>query len=350
MAYAQFDRLRVDSVVEGFDLRLADGEAISILGPASFDKPRLLRAIVGFESLSDGAISIEGAPIDVLPVGSRGIALIQDGLALYPHLTTEENIAFPMRCEAMAADQRRDRLAELTSQLELEPLRARYPGELSAAERLRVALARAMARRPRLLLLDDPLRLLPVNDRVDLRYRLRDLQRSWRVTTLYATSDFEDAMALSDRIAFISGGRVHQIETPALMYVNPATAAVAAALGNPGINVLEAHYETGAVRVADQSVPLPEGSTAHLCEGDAVLVAVRPEAFDPNGDRRNSLVAVLDPSSRLSLGSHSTVRGQVADKAVIVQVPGNPSDIPRRAYAPASSLLLFDRASGDRLR
>jgi len=350
MAYAQFDRLSVDSIVEEFDMRVADGEAIAILGPAGCGKTRLLRAIAGFEAPRRGAISIGGTPIDALPLGSRGVAMVVEGFALYPHMTAAQNVEFPLRPGTGPADGRRDWLADLMAHLDLEPLRGRYPSELSATECLHVALARAMARRPRLLLLDDPLRDLRAESRAEMRRRLRVLQRGWQVTTVYATSDFADAMALGDRIAFVAGGRLHQVDTPAYLYVNPATAAVAAALGTPGINLLDARVEGGAVHIARQSVHLPEQMSAHCTDTKDVLVGIRPEDLDPSGDRRNSLVAVLDPSSRQSLGSYSIVRGQIADHEVIVQLPGNPSDIPRRAYAGANALLLFDHVTGERLR
>jgi len=351
MAYAQFDRLSVDSIVEEFDLRVADGEAISILGPTGCGKTRLLRTIAGFAAPRRGAISIGGTPIDTLPPGARGVAMVVEGFALYPHMTVAQNVEFPLSSDRAPADERSDWLVELMAHLDLDAIRGRYPSELSAPERLRVALARAMARRPRLLLLDDPLRDLRGEGRIEMRRRLRVLQRGWQVTTVHATSDFADAMALGDRIAFVAGGRVHQVDTPALMYVNPATAAVAAALGTPGINLLQGRAEGGAVHLAEQTVQLlPEQTSSYRGEGADVLVGVRPEDFDPSAERRNSLVAVLDPSSRQSLGSYSTVRGQVADQEVVVQVPGNPSDIPRRAYAGASTLLLFDRVTGERLR
>jgi multiple sugar transport system ATP-binding protein len=203
---------------------------------------------------------------------------------------------------------------------------------------------------PQLLLIDDGLDVLPSVERQETRNLLRRVQRSLRLTTIYATNDFADAMPLADRIAFLSGGRFHQTDTPALLYENPASTAVAAALGSPTINLLEGRLESQTLSLSDQALAvdglLPGAATG---AARAVTVGIRPESFDVFGDRNNSILAILDPSSRESRGSYSIVRGLVGDSAVFVQIPGNPADFPRRAYAEPRRILLFDPASGERL-
>ena len=238
---------------------------------------------------------------------------------------------------------------ELAAVLDFEDRLEQHPSELTPTEQLRVAVARALARRPKLLLVDDPLATLPANDRSTFRTRLRDVQRSLRQTTIYATSSATDAMTLGDRVVILDDGKVHQIDTPAQVYRNPASRAAATALGDPPINLFEGSCDGTVLRVADQDVdlgPLAEGTKI---PGE-VVVGVRPEAFDINGTRKNSLMAILDPSTRQCRGSHSIVEGHVGTEKASVIVNGDPTDIPRRAYASADSLLFFAHDTGLRLR
>ncbi len=350
MAIAHVENLRVSPFVEPFNLRLADGEAVAILGNSSSGKTRLLRAIAGLDPADGGRVSIGGDAVDSLPADRRGISMVFSELTLYPHLDVEGNIAFPMECLGVGADDRRDRIDDLATQLDLVAVLDRSPRELTGPQRVRAALARALARRPRLLLVDDALRHLPTVDRQRTARLFRRIQRSMRMTTIYATEDFADAMSLADRIAFVAGGRLHQTDTPGNLYDNPSTADVARGLGSPPINLLDGHLEGTTLRLGEQCIELakpPQDAIEGLRE---CAIGVRPEAFDPMGDRRNAIQAIVDPSSRQSLGSYSIAAGQVGEEIVYVRVPGNPADFPRRAYAGPKDLLLFDRADGRRLR
>ncbi len=350
MANAHIENLRIPPLVEPFDLRLADGEAVAILGPSQSGKTRLLRAIAGLDPCPEGRILIGDGAVEGLPAAQRGISMVFSKFALYPHLDVEGNLDFPMESLGLTASERRDRVDDLATQLDLVSLLDRMPAELSTAQRVRAAIARALARAPQLLLIDDCLSTLSARERQATRVLLRRIQRSMRLATIYATEDFADAMSLGDRIAFIAAGRLQQADTPAHLYDNPATSAVAAALGAPPINLLDGVYERGTLRLADQEISLPGPSEALSAAHGPVVVGIRPEMFDVAGDRKNSILAILDPSSRQSMGSFSIVSGQVGEKTVFVQVPGNPTVFPRRAYAPPTDVLLFDRETGRRLR
>lgn len=347
MANAHIERLQLREVVASLDLRIADGEAIAILGASPSHNTRLLRAIAGLDPLDGGSIAIDGAPVQSLPPGRRKTAMVFRDLALYPHLDVEGNIAFPLRARAMPESELRDRVDDLANQLDLHDCLDAIPAELTAARRVRVAIGRAVAPRPSLLLIDDALADLSSTERLELRGMFRRLQRSWRLTTLYAASDSIDAMGLADRIAILASGALQQIDTPAFVYANPATVAVAQTLGVPRINMFEGSLVGHRLRLADQEIHLAtspgDGATSD------VLIGIRPEAFDVNGDRKDAVLAVLDPSSRESFGSHAIVHGRVGDQPVRVRVSGNAADVPRRAYAPADSLLLFRRDGGERV-
>lgn len=347
MANAHIERLQLHEVVSSLDLRIADGEAISILGASRSHNTRLLRAIAGLEPLDAGSIVIGGSPVQSLPPGRRGVAMVFRDLALYPHLDVEGNIAFPLRAHAKPESDPRDRIDDLAHQFDLHGCLDAIPAELTAAQRVRVAIARALAPRPSLLLIDDALADLSSTERLELRGVLRRLQRSWRLTTLYAASDSIEAMGLADRIAILTNGTLQQIDTPAFLYANPATVAVAQTLGVPRINLLEGSLVGDRLQLADQEIRLPTSPRAGATSD--VLVGIRPEAFDVNGERKDAVPAVLDPSSREFFGSHAIVHGRVGDQPVRVRVSGNAADVPRRAYAAAASLLLFRRDSGERL-
>lgn len=349
MANAHIESIRVAGLLEPFDLRLADGELVVILGPSGAGKTRILRAIAGLEPVGGGTIRIGERTVEQLPPAQRAVSMVFSSLALYPHLDVEGNIDLPMRSQQRSDSERRDRIDDLATQLDLVALLDHKPTELRPAQRFRAALARALAPNPQLLLVDDGLDVLPSVERQATRNLLRTVQRSLRLTTIYATNDFADAMPLADRIALLSGGRFHQTDTPPLLYENPASTAVAMALGSPPINLLEGKLESRTLSLSGHVLAV-DGLLPELAD-DArpVTVGIRPESFDVFGDRNNSILAILDPSSRESRGSYSIVRGQVGDSEVFVQVPGNPADFPRRAYAEPRRILLFDRDSGTRL-
>ncbi len=329
---------------------MADGEAVAGLCSSAAATGPIARSIAGLDDLAAGTITVNGHRCDQLHPSKRPISIVFRSLALYPHLSAAENIAFPLRHQGVEDDVIADRRDELLALLKLETVAEALPRQLGRLDRVRVAIARAIAKRPGLIVLDDPLAALADEDRLHARAHLRSIQRQTQSAMLYLTCNGLDATIVGDRIAYIEDRQVRQTDTPAHLYANPATRGVAAAIGQPPrINFIPARGSSDVLAIAGQNITL-NGSLATRFDDVPVLVGIRPEAFDISGTMKNSLLAILDPSTRQSMGSFSIVQGQVGDQAVAVQIPGNPTDVPRRAYAAPESLLLFDSETGERIR
>lgn len=243
------------TAVSDFRLELESGEFVTLLGPSGSGKSTVLRMVAGLLEPSAGTIAIAGRDVTKLAAKSRNIGFVFQSYALFPHLTAFENIAFPLRVRKWAKRDTKRRVEEL---LDLVGLRHRafyHPGQLSGGERQRIALARALAFHPPLLLLDEPLSALDAKVRLSLREFLKDIQRTTGVTTLMVTHDQEEALALADRIVVMSSGSVQQIGTPYEVYNEPQTSFVAKFIGNASPLL---------TRVLDMS-PAPEvpGSATH---------------------------------------------------------------------------------------
>ena len=350
MATALLDQIRINAVVDDLSLRLADGEAIAVLSSTGSGKSRLLQAIAGLGPFERGSVYIDDKAIAGIPLEGRGIGIVFQDFALYPHLSAGDNIRAGLRARDESSDaeiaERVDEVAELVGIGAAIEQRA---SKLKRPDQLRTALARALIHRPHLLLLDDPLLGLTSTERYELGVTIRHAQRALKVTTIYATSEGKDAMALADRIAYISNGQLHQIDTPAIMYANPATIDVASALGHPGINLLNAHYDGRKLSAGGQTIDAPE--LLHRdSESEHVTIGIRPEDFAIDDARKGTLQAILDPSTWQTAGSYSIVHGQVGDAPVAIHIAGNPISVPRRAYAQPSDILCFSPNTGARLR
>jgi ABC-type sugar transport system ATPase subunit len=355
MARATFDHVgkRFGGVValQDFTVAVHDGELLAVLGPSGCGKSTLLRLTAGLEAPSEGSIHLDDRRIDGLPPQARDVAMVFQSYALYPHMTVRQNIEFPLRMRGLGRTERRRPAEEVAALLELSALLDRRPGELSGGERQRVALARALVRRPKLFLLDEPLSNLDARLRASIRLYLRDVQRRLRVTTLHVTHDQTEAMTLGDRVVVLDRGRIQQLDTPVAIYERPANTFVAAFIGTPPMNLLDAEYADGMLRVGGQRLGVPPSLRAKL-GGTAgrVIVGVRPEAFvpadDPGGD---GLVAMPDASTREFLGSETLVRARLGDSQVTVRLPGMAQELPARVVAPASTLHLFGADDGARL-
>ena len=292
--------------IQDLDLLVGDGEFLSLLGPSGGGKSTLLRLLIGLAKPTAGEILLGGEIVTQLPPSSRDVATISPNYALYPHMTVEENIGFAMTTGGIATSIVNARVASVIGVLGLDYLRGRHPGRLSRGERQSVVLARAMAKSTGVLALDEPLSALDPDDRRQARQQLSALQRRTQTTIIYVTQDQTEAMTLSDRIAIIDRGRLHQVAKPLELYRDPASLAVAEFFGTPPMNTLTAVRAEDGVRAADLLVPLP--SRIRLGPGEPVVVGVRAEEVHllPRG-------AALRVTSIENTGTDAYVRGYLGD-------------------------------------
>ena len=225
--------------VNGVDIVSAEGEFLVLLGPSGCGKTTLLRMIAGLEKPSAGNILIGGEVVTYLPPRARGIAMVFQSYALYPHMTTFKNIAFPLKAARLDKDGIRKKVNWAASMFGIERLLERKPRELSGGERQRVALARALVREPNVFLLDEPLSNLDAKLRASAREELYQFQKDVGITTIYVTHDQVEAMGMGDRIAVMNEGKVRQLGTPAEVYSDPADTFVAGFLGSPPMNLMK---------------------------------------------------------------------------------------------------------------
>ncbi|MEU1747729.1 ABC transporter ATP-binding protein [Micromonospora arida] len=276
--------------VDSINLDVNDGEFMVLLGPSGCGKSTVLRMIAGLEEPTTGAVMLDGEVANDLPPRDRKIAMVFQDFALYPHMSVGDNIAFPLRLAGVEPEPRGERVSDVASALGIGDVLARKPGQLSGGQRQRVAMGRAIVRRPGLFLMDEPLSNLDSGLRAELRAEISGLTRELGVTTVYVTHDQAEALTMADRVAIMRRGVLQDVGTPTQVYGRPATLYVAAFLGSPRMNLLEAsvyvhldRYVT--LNLGDQSLYLPwndirSRAVAHY-HGERIVVGMRAEALTP---------------------------------------------------------------------
>jgi multiple sugar transport system ATP-binding protein len=299
-------------VLHGIDLAIRDKEFIVFVGPSGCGKSTLLRIIAGLEAASSGQIVIDGTDVSALAPVDRGISMVFQSYALYPHLTVFENIAFPLRVQKMPEAELKARVARAADILKLTDKLGLKPGQLSGGQRQRVAIGRSIVRNPKVFLFDEPLSNLDAALRGDMRVELSQLHRDLAATMIYVTHDQVEAMTMAHRIVVLNAGRIEQFGTPMELYHHPATRFVATFIGQPNMNlvpakVLGADAAGLAVELAGgHRMVLPvEAGGARV--GDAVEIGIRPENA-ALGDGLSMKVRVLE-----RLGGVSITYGVMAD-------------------------------------
>jgi ABC-type sugar transport system ATPase subunit len=332
------------TVLHGVDLDIRAGEFFVLLGPSGSGKTTTLRILAGLEPVSAGHVAMDGVDVTDREPGERDVAMVFQSYALYPHMTVEQNIGFPLKMVGQPKEAIARAVADAAGKVGIAHLLQRRPGQLSGGQQQRVALARAIVRQPRLFLLDEPLSNLDAKLRLETRMELKRLQRGLGVTTVYVTHDQEEAMTLADRVAVFMEGRIVQVAPPRELFNQPARSSVAGFIGTPPMNLVEAMWSGDRVHLGEgASLPVAASTERER----AVLLGVRPadlrldasgipatvELVEELGD--NTIVNLVAGAHRLKLKTEGT-----ADVQEAAQV--------RIAFAPDRAHL-FDRASGERL-
>ncbi len=302
--------------VDEFNLAAARGEFVSFLGPSGCGKTTTLRMIAGFEQPTGGQIVLDGTDITYRPPNRRNVGMVFQSYALFPNMTVAQNIGFGMKVRGRSKRDIDRRVVELLDLIALPDRGSRYPWQLSGGQQQRIALARALAIEPQVLLLDEPLSALDAKIRVQLRHQIRAIQRQLGITTVYVTHDQEEALSLSDRVVVMSDGRIEQIGTPAEIYNFPATSFVASFVGT--LNLLEAHVvDAGDGRLNVHGQEIRTASRLTGANGDAVSIALRPESITLGAGTNgaNNLRGPIDDVA--FLGSIVRIRVALGDGAVV---------------------------------
>ncbi|UPR36609.1 ABC transporter ATP-binding protein [Vibrio cyclitrophicus] len=263
------------TVIDNLNLEIGSGEMIALLGPSGCGKSTTLFAISGIHKIDSGSIVFAGKDVTKLPPQERNVGVIFQSYALYPHMTVEENIAFPLMIRKESKAQIKRKVIDIAKLVKIDNLLHRKPAELSGGQQQRVSLARAIVRKPDVLLLDEPLANLDAKLRLEMRSEIRRIQQETGITAVLVTHDQVEAMSMCDRIAIMNGGKIVQVDTPTEMYSNPVNDFVAGFLGNPPISFISGEICSNRFINSEGSITLP------LLEGhrdnQTVKVGLRPE-------------------------------------------------------------------------
>ena len=362
--------------VNGVDLDIRDGEFMVFVGPSGCAKSTLLRMIAGLERITGGQLQIGGKTVNELPPKQRGIAMVFQNYALYPHMKVYDNLAFGLKLSGLPKAEVDQRVRHAAQLLEMEALLDRYPKQLSGGQAQRVAVGRAIVKKPEVFLFDEPLSNLDAKLRASMRVRLTDLHRTLRdqgqpATVVYVTHDQVEAMTMGERICVLKAGEIQQVDTPTALYERPANAFVASFIGSPEMNIQSAERQTvdgqPGVRLLCEGgqsspwLPLPperaQALDRHLT-GSRLQFGIRPEhiGLQPRADGRSLAVAATLRSVE-HMGNEVFAHVSLGDVPVTARAPaedlqtlqGLARGAPCTVHLQMAAAHLFDAASGARL-
>ncbi len=341
--HKRFDR---QLVLDGISLEIGPRELLVLLGPSGCGKSTLLRVIAGLEEADRGEVYIDGKRVERLRPRDRNVALVFQNYSLYPHMTIEKNLAFPLKVARMKSDQIREKVRAVAQMLDLADRLKDRPGQLSGGQRQRVALGRAIIREPSVFLLDEPLSNLDADLRTRMRQEIVELQRRLGKPMIHVTHDQAEALTMADRIALLHEGRLVQLGTPEELYRKPATRFVAEFIGTPKITMLEGRVEDN--RVIPLGTIVPGDIKAALGGQNDLSIGVRPEAVTLCGDGEYAATVKMCEY----LGDHHVVtldfQGyDLVSSRVPETVPATGQEI--RFSLDRPRLLFFEASSGRRL-
>ena len=310
-------------VVQDLDLRVRRGEFFTLLGPSGSGKTTCLMMLAGFEEPTSGEIFIAGRSVQDIPPRKRGIGVVFQNYALFPHMTVGRNLAFPLEVRAVPAEQRVERIRRALEIVRLEGLEHRRPGELSGGQQQRVAIARALVFQPTLVLMDEPLGALDRRLREEMQFEIRRIQQDLGVTVVYVTHDQQEAMAMSSRVAVFHRGRVQQVAEPEILYEEPQREFVAAFIGDN--NILRGRISSVSRGVCEVETPggIVKAFPVRECRlGESTSLAIRPErvGLAKPGVFGNEFEARIDDI--LFIGDHLRLRLNLCGNPnFIVKIP-----------------------------
>ncbi len=285
-------------IIKGVDLKVEDKDFIVLVGPSGCGKSTLLRMIAGLEEISSGDLLIDGERMNDVSPDTRGLAMVFQSYALYPHMTVADNMGFALKLARVDKSVRDQKVRSAAKTLQLESYLDRRPGQLSGGQRQRVAIGRAIVRQPKIFLFDEPLSNLDAALRVQMRIELARLHRELNATMIYVTHDQVEAMTLADRIVVLRSGVIEQVGTPLELYNTPANTFVASFIGSPKMNLIDATVEDA--NASEVMLLLSGGSKlavsrrGGLDRGQKVTVGIRPEnlGIDPQGPIHGEIAVI----------------------------------------------------------
>ncbi|SIO03673.1 ABC transporter ATP-binding protein [Agromyces cerinus] len=337
--------------VDEVDVQIHDGEFFALLGPSGCGKTTLLRSIAGLEAITAGSLVIGDRDVTNAEPGARGVAMVFQDYALFPHMDVGDNIAYPLRIKHVGRDERRATAEKVADGLSLQGLIERRPGQLSGGQQQRVALARAVATRPDVLLLDEPLSNLDARLRLEARTFLKELQRDLGVTTVFVTHDQAEALALADRIAVMKAGKLQQIGTPREVFQRPNNTFVAGFIGSNPMNLVETTVTGGGISIGETSVPVPAGTEGLVRDGQTVIWGIRPEYLRwVSSEEPGAIPAEVSVVENLGASVLIAVNASGHKFQVVVPEDHEPAPGDRGWLVPqAAKTLLFDAESTQRI-
>ena len=326
--------------VDNFSTELPDGHLICLLGPSGCGKSTILNMLCGIIPVTQGNIFFDDKDVTKLPPDQRNIGMVFQNYALYPHMTVQENIAFPLEVQKVSKKERFAKAEEIAKLVHVDGLLKRYPSELSGGQQQRVAIARALIKNPALLLMDEPLSNLDARLRLEMREEIRRIQQETGVTTVFVTHDQEEAMSISDSIVLMKNGVLVQSGLSQELYNNPNCKFVADFLGNPPVNQLKLNSEQ--LKIISETVGF---NLTDISEKD-VTVAIRPESFTDTNSLEAEVVSVSE------MGKEQIVNLKIFDNTVRAilntdrtYVSGNKISIGLKK----KGIFVFDEKTGKRL-
>ncbi|MFB2970746.1 ABC transporter ATP-binding protein [Aerosakkonema sp. BLCC-F183] len=350
-------RFNNSTAIADITFEVPDGEFWVLVGPSGCGKSTILRTIAGLETATSGNLYIGDTLVNDIPPRQRDVAMVFQNYALYPHMTVAENLAFGLQMRKFDRKTMRERVEKVARSLDISHLLDRKPKQLSGGQQQRVALGRAIAREPKVFLLDEPLSNLDAQLRDDTRAELKQLHQRVGITTIYVTHDQVEAMTLADKIVVLNRGKLQQVGEPQTVYARPANRTIATFLGSPPMNILSATYGGDRLKLGEQFLPCPAiiRENLQLREGQSLDLGMRAENIRMGALKENDRyplfveIKVIEP-----LGRETLIRAVLAESGVQLSFYAAPELSVRVGdripiQLDLDRLFVFDPATGDTL-